>query len=236
MHQAAYRALGLDYTYVALRVSPGEVGRALDHLSKLGYRGVNVTVPHKQEVIAWCRSVDPFVERVNAANTLDLKNASCLNTDAPGFLETLPSVPERVLLLGAGGSARALAAALSDAGCELRIFNRTHDRALEMVRDLSLDASVLNKPDAEGADLVLNTTSGSLSGHAPDVDWSWARPDALAYDLVYGETPFLRAASEAGLRTMDGLPLLVAQGALSLEWWLGMDAPRGAMMEAACAS
>ncbi|MEZ0325713.1 MAG: shikimate dehydrogenase [Fimbriimonas sp.] len=239
MHQAAYRELGVPYRYVAIHVPPGGVAAALDHLKALGYRGVNATVPHKQEVIDWCEEVEPFARRVGAANTisLDVPATRCINTDAPGFMETLPALPETVLLLGAGGSARSLAAALSDCGCRLRIYNRTRARAEEMVNALGLQAELLDRPDLEGADLVLNTTSSSLSGESLALDWNTAKPGALAYDLVYGNTPFLEEAEKAGLRTLDGLPLLVAQGALSLEWWLRIRAPRAAMMEALrCAS
>ncbi len=240
MHHAAFKALGLPYRYVAVRVGTGEVAAALDHLAASGYQGVNVTVPHKQESILWCREVDPFVARVGAANTLQLatpRERSCINTDAPGFLATLPEEPKSVLLLGAGGSARSLAAALADKGCHLRIFNRTRERAVQMVAELGIAAEILESPDLREADLILNTTSTSLKGESLNLRWSQAKSGALAYDLVYGETPFLRDAAAAGLRTTDGLPLLVAQGALSFEWWLGIEAPREVMMEAArCAS
>jgi shikimate dehydrogenase len=233
MHNAAYRALGLPYRYVAIEVPSGEVLPALDHLSSLGYVGVNVTVPHKSEVIGWCDSSDSFVVRVGAANTVSLASHSCINTDAPGFMETLPHFCKNVLVLGAGGSARALVAVLSDAQCNLSVFNRTTSRARSVIKDLGIEATFQAEPDLTGADLVLNTTSGSLSGETLNLNWSAAKPGALAYDLVYGETPFLRAAASAGLATMDGIALLVAQGARSFEWWLDVPAPRDVMMEAA---
>jgi shikimate dehydrogenase len=232
MHQAAYRALGLNYRYMALEVPPGEVPEALDHLAGLGYRGANVTIPHKHEALDWCTTSDAFARRVGAANTIDLTMRSCINTDAPGFLATLTSVPANALIIGAGGSARALCVALHDAGTALAIYNRTRQRAADLISDLGIEAELLDELDPEGSDVIVNTTPTSLSGERLPVLWDRARPDALAYDLVYGPSPFLRDAENHGLRTQDGLALLVEQGALALRWWLGIDPPRDVMMEA----
>ncbi|RYG24256.1 shikimate dehydrogenase, partial [bacterium] len=110
MHNAAFKALGLDFKYVAVHVPPGEVKAALSHLAELGYQGINVTVPHKEEAIGWCLHVDKFVTEVQAVNTIDLERKAGINTDAGGFLATLPELPTKTaLVLGAGGSARALA-------------------------------------------------------------------------------------------------------------------------------
>lgn len=231
MHAAAYAALGLDYKYVAIRVPTGEVGAALDHLRELGYRGVNVTVPHKQEVIAWCAHVDRFCEQVQAVNTVDVRRKSGINTDANGFLATLEGVKVgTALMLGAGGSARALARALVREGWTLRIWNRTSEKATELAEGTG--ATAVDDADPTGASLVLNTTSASLTGDELPLNWNAVGQDALVYDLAYGTSPFLTVAKEHGLRTMDGLPMLVQQGALSLEWWIGVRAPRPAMLAA----
>jgi shikimate dehydrogenase len=136
------------------------------------------------------------------------------------------------LLLGAGGSARAIALALALEGYNLRIFNRTAERAVALVGELAIEAEVVDYPALQDAQLIVNATSASLQNESLPISFHGARPDAVAYDLVYGETPFLRQANAAGLRTIDGKPLLVAQGARSLEFWLGGTAPRGAMLEA----
>jgi shikimate dehydrogenase len=248
MHQAAYDELELPFRYVAVHVPPGEVGPALDRLASLGYRGVNVTVPHKEEVLGWCSDIEPLAAHVRAANTVRIENRACINTDATGFLATLEGLglsgpgassnpsgeSPMALVLGAGGSARALAYALAQAGWRLRVYNRTRSRAEEMVRGLGVEAELLASPDPGGATLVLNTTSASLQGASLGIPWERADPHALAYDLMYAEggTPFLRDAAERGLRTCDGLPLLAAQGALAFEWWLGMRAPLDAMRRA----
>ena len=231
MHEAAYRDLGLPFRYLAIRVAPGEVPQALDRLRELGYRGTNVTVPHKGEAMAWCKHVDGFCEQVGAVNTVDLRRRAGINTDAPGFLATLQGEPVgQALVLGAGGSARALVRALVRDGWRVRLWNRTLERAQELAS--LTDSTVVETADPEGASLVLNTTSASLDGEELPVEWERVLPGALAYDLAYGTSPYLQTASQHGLRTRDGLDMLVEQGALSLEWWTGEAAPRKAMRAA----
>lgn len=237
MHMAAFEALGLPFEYVAVHVPTGEVAPALDRMLSLGYRGVNVTVPHKEAAMEWCAGVEPFARKVRAVNTIRMEDRAGMNTDAPGFLDTLSDLglrSGRVLLLGAGGSARALALILSQQGWELRIFNRTRSRAEEMIAGLGIEAELLDEADPAGAQLILNTTSASLQASELDIDWSRAEPNAVAYDLMYAKepTPFLARALERGLRICDGLPLLVAQGARSFEWWIGMPPPRNVMRQA----
>lgn len=238
MHAAAYRALGLDHAYVAIRVPAGEVGAALDRLSMLGYRGVNVTVPHKEECLAWAKDVEPFAARARSANVIDLQRRHAANTDAPGFLDTLADLElpsgARVLMLGAGGSARALGLAMDRAGLRLSIWNRTRDKAVALVDDLGIRASVEDRIEPTMFNLVLNATSAGVKGEALGVDWSGCPPQTISYDLVYGPAAeaFLGPARAAGVRCVDGIPLLIAQGARSLSFWLGIEAPIEAMREA----
>ena len=231
MHTAAFAVLGLPYRYVAIHVPVGEVAAALDRLKEAGYRGTNVTVPHKEEAMGWCRHVDGFCEQVQAVNTIDLRRRAGINTDANGFLATLENVPVRAaLLLGAGGSARSIARALVRDGWTVRIWNRTREKAVALAR--LAGAAIIDDPDPTGASLLLNTTSASLAGEELPVLWENAPKDALAYDLAYGSSPFLATAAARGLATKDGLPMLVEQGALSLEWWTGETAPRDVMTKA----
>lgn len=238
MHGAAFEALGLPYRYLAIHVPRGEVAPALERLAALGYRGINVTVPHKEEALAWAVDVEPLAQRVRAANTLRLAGRACINTDAPGFLDTLAGfnpVRRSALLLGAGGSARAVAVALKDAEYELSLYNRTTARAFALANELGLPCErVRVEADPAGAAIVINTTSASLRNEELAIQWERAEPGALAYDLMYSAelTPFLRGAASRGLATMDGLGMLVAQGARSFLWWLGIDPPRQVMREA----
>lgn len=234
MHQAGYTELGLSFRYVAIRVPERDLSEALEHLTRLGYAGVNVTVPLKEAAFTWCQGGDP---RMSSVNTLRFEDKSGTNTDAPGFLRTLADLgvePCRALVLGAGGSARALCVALSDAGYSISVWNRTKKRAQDMLISARCVADVVDTPDVSHQDLVINATSSGLSGESLEIDWAAAPSSALAYDLFYsdGATAFLSAASTHGLRTVDGRPLLVAQGALSFEWWTGRTAPRTAMMQA----
>jgi shikimate dehydrogenase len=236
MQGAAFQALGLPYTYVRIRVPAGEVQDALQHLKSSGYLGVNVTVPLKGEACAACASVAKFARDCDAVNAIRLADLAGTNTDAPGFMDTLEGQVAkgcRVLILGAGGSARSIALALALDGYNLSIFNRTPSRAHALVRELDIDAAVVDHPAVQDVQLIVNATSASLQQQPLPVQFSGAATDALAYDLLYGESAFLRDAAEAGLRTMDGTAMLVAQGARSLEFWLGVEAPRDVMRKAA---
>ncbi len=223
LHTWAYSVLGLERSYVAIRVAPGEVGEALDHLRALGYRGVNVTVPHKAEAFAWCQSHDEWATRVGVVNTIDLRTRHGANTDAPGFLASLMGVAVgRALVLGAGGSAVAVVRALECAGWDVTVWARRPEAAQ------ALGVGVASTLGTEGFDLVVNATSAGLVGETLPVEW---QGQGLAYDLVYGAAarPFLEAAEQAGWATQDGLPMLIHQAALALAQWEGCEPPVAAM-------
>lgn len=240
MHSAAYRADGLNHAYRAIRVPAGEVAEALPALQAKGYRGLNVTVPLKEEVFAYVREqgwrVSPSDLEYGAVNTLLLAERTALNTDVLGFLRTLQAqgvnAGESVLLLGAGGTARALLVGLVRAGYRVAAWNRTPERLTTLIADLQLPISPLAHPDPAGVEAVINTTSASLSGEAVSVPWE-GRP-ILAYDVAYAQTltPFLASAQAAGCRVIDGRAMLVEQGALAYEAWLRRPAPRAAMLKA----
>lgn len=239
MHHAAYRALGLDLRYVAIRVEEREFDEALEHLQALGYRGVNCTVPLKVAAFRWAREVGPLDRELGVLNTLRLADRAGINTDAPGLMQTLEDsgvdASRPVLVLGAGGAARSAVSALAWAGFRVVVWNRTRSRAEELcARVGSSLVTAVDQPDPSGCGVVLQATSAGVQGEAPPVLWDRAPADLLAYDTYYtsGLTPFLTAACAHGLRSVDGRALLVAQGALSLEWWLGIQAPRTAMLEA----
>lgn len=238
MHHAAYQELGLDLDYQAVRVPAGRLEEALLRLKESGCKGANVTLPLKQEAYGWALARGGFEGAFNAeptvsANTIDLVKSAAISTDEPGFLASLPdSTPRTCLVLGAGGSAQGLIIRLSRAGWTVRAWNRTITRLYQLDASWELGLTVLEKPDPTDCDLIINATSASLGESELPIVWDAARPDALAYDLVYGSSPFLDAAQQAGLRTQDGRRMLVEQGALSLEWWLNREAPREAMLKA----
>lgn len=237
MHAAAFAARGLLSKYVAIEVHPEEVHEALDRLLKLGYRGVNVTVPHKEEAFLWCDETTSIAQRLKVCNTLDLKKRLGTSTDGVGFQRSLTDYPfenRNVLVLGAGGSARSIIESLQVEGWSISVWNRTKQRAVDLVSTFGFDAEVIDEPLAEGKSLIVNTTSASLGGHHLPINWSWASPDALAYDLAYGQglTTFLIDAQTHGMQLMDGRRMLMEQGAAAFEFWWNIPAPRKEMLAA----
>jgi shikimate dehydrogenase len=241
MHGAALRELGLTgWTYGALPVPPARLPEALGALPGAGFAGANVTIPHKHAALAAAHVATPAAAAIGAANTLTVLPDGTLeadNTDAPGLLDVIdaPLRGRTALVLGAGGSARACVWALREAGCaRVAVWNRTATRAAELAADLGVDATT----GAPGADVLVNCTALGLHDADPAATFDALPLDArdlAAYgtvvDLVYrsGGTPLLHAAEAAGARSVDGLAILVAQGARSLERWTGRPAPRRVM-------
>ena len=240
MHSAAYRHLGLDRKYVSIHVPVGEFDCAMEALSHSDYVGINVTVPFKRDAERWCKSAGKFERACGAVNTIRFSDCAGINTDGPGFMRACGEVWSRiesgrdVLMLGAGGSAQAIALAIGQAHFPIRIWNRTIARA-NLVAQTTPYASVVEQIDLANAALVINATSASLEGNSLGIDWSRLHHDALVFDLMYsnGPTAFLEDAVRHGARhTCDGRRLLMEQGALSFEWWLGIEAPRETMLKA----
>jgi len=245
MQNAALQALGLhDWRYQLLPVPPELFAQTTRALGGSGFVGANVTIPHKQAALALADSASEAARAIGAANTLTFAQGSgaiaAENTDAPGLLAAIgePITGRRALVLGAGGSARAAAWALARTGAsEVSIWNRTSERATELAR--ALDVRAVERPQA--AEVLVNCTSVGLQP-TDDALSRLALSTAslgefpLVVDLVYRgdeETELLAAARSAGARTVDGLEVLVAQGALSLELWTGRKAPLQTMREAA---
>lgn len=238
LHKAAYNALGLDLHYEAIRVPLGELRPALDHLARLGYRGVNCTVPLKIEAFEWAEDNSPVALRAGAANTLDLSGRSATNTDVGGFQDAIAlaglAAPGVAVVIGAGGAARAVIIALHELGFDTRVYNRTVESARAMLRQADVSATLLTALDVMGAELVIDATAADLSGEPIQVAWDRTSNHCVAMSLLYSSepVPFLRRAEASGRRTLDGRTMLVSQAARSLEWWLGVEAPRQAMLEA----
>ena len=240
MHNAALAAVGLaDWRYLRLPLPPELFEETVRALPAAGFRGVNVTIPHKEAALAFADEASDAARAIGAANTLTFEDGAIKadNTDAPGLLAALgePVAGRRALVLGAGGSGRAAAWALAEAGADVAIWNRTPERARAAASAVGVRAVAA----AEPADIVVNATSVGLDD--PDVTFKALplRADeliagSLVVDLVYraGGTLFLEAARSGGARVVDGLEILVAQGAASFERWTGRNAPREAMRQA----
>ena len=237
MHMAAFAASDIEASYVAVEVQVGEVAEALDHLQSKGYRGVNITVPHKEDAFDWCQDATDVAIKLCVCNTIDFRRNRGTNTDVTGFQESLkdrPFAAKKALVLGAGGSARSIIFALEADGWNVTLWNRTPSRARRLVDQFQFSAKVVGEPNLAGFDLIVNSTSASLGGNRLPLDWSKADKSALAYDLAYGDglTPFLADADSHGLATQDGRRMLMEQGAASFEFWWDQPAPRDVMMAA----
>ena len=234
MHNAAYAALSLDWRYVRLPLAPDRFDEAVRALPGSRYRGVNVTVPHKLAALALADEATPAAAAIGAANTLTFAGGriEADNTDAGGFLDALETPPRglRALVLGAGGAGRAVAWALREAGAaEVSVWNRTSERAAALASDLG----VRHVPAPEAADLLVNATTIGLETGLSDsaaieaLGIGSLEAPATVVDLVYRDpsTPVAAWAKRRGARVVDGLEVLVRQGARSLERWTGRKPP-----------
>lgn len=229
---------GIDGAFVPLPVAPENLEVAVRGLAAAGLRGVNVTIPHKQTVMALCDEIDDTARRIGAVNLLVFEGDRIrgANTDSFGFMANLmASAPDftaaaaPAVLLGAGGGARAVAAGLLDAGVsELRLCNRNRERAAQLAADIGPAVKVLaweaRNAALEGAGLLVNSTSLGMTGQPPlDLALDALDPGAVVCDLVYSplETALLAAARAKGCTGVDGLGMLLHQGRPSFAAWFG---------------
>jgi shikimate dehydrogenase len=247
--QVAFDAAGIETTYELWLTEDHEVSSTINALRSLDYIGANVTVPHKP---AACREVDELSDRARragAVNTIINQDGHLIgdNTDIPGF--RAPLIDQgidlsgiRVVVLGAGGAARGVVVALLEAGCtSITVANRTQNRAESLRDDLDRAISVtslgedLNSVLQETTLLVNSTAMGWSDDDLPISRDQLAllHSGAVVYDLTYKQTAFLRVAEAAGFETIDGLPMLVHQGAESFRLWTGLEPPLDAMWQAA---
>jgi shikimate dehydrogenase len=249
MHSAALEAMGLagEWTYTAIDVPPEEFEETARELGRRDFAGVNVTVPHKVAALAMSDEATERARAIGAANTLTFAEGRVLadNTDAPGIVDALPSSPrgKRALVMGAGGSARAAIWALREAGAEVNVWNRTREKGEALAKELGVGT------DHARPEIIVNATTVGLEEANRDEPLDGrGKPDLKPFsvladgiqaevviDLVYGsrETDLISAARAAGAATVDGIEVLVRQGAISLEGWTGMRPPLEAMRSAA---
>jgi shikimate dehydrogenase len=206
-----------------------------------GFLGANVTVPHKSAALALADELSETAREIGAANTLVFAGDEIRaeNTDADGLLRSLPASPagKRALVLGAGGAARAVVWALLREGAEVDVWNRTELRSQHLCEELG--GRPVAEPEQSAYELVVNSTAVGLGGEDPFVELPLESggffPQQTVVDMVYGgkQTVLLRAAEAAGARIVDGIEILVQQGALSFEIWTGRQAPVETMRAAA---
>ena len=252
MHNAAFQALGLDWVYVPFQIPPERLAAGVAGLAALGVAGFNVTIPHKVAIIPLLDRISPEAELVGAVNVVALQDGALLgyNTDGTGLVAALARelgftpAGRSVLVLGAGGAARAAVAALGSAGAaRICLANRSGAPAAGLVAslaprlpNLALCADTLARledPSFLGSfDLIVNTTSVGMAGDSfAGLALSALKTDLMVYDMVYAPpvTPLLAQARACGLCAANGISMLVAQGEAAFTIWTGQAPPDGCM-------
>lgn len=237
MHNAAFRALGLNAVYLAFDVT--DLDAALSGVRGLGIKGVSITIPHKEAVLRFLDEIDPVAQRIGAVNTIVNRSGrlSGINTDCTGALSAIEEVTSlrgrKVLVLGAGGAARAVCAGLADRGAAVHVANRTPERARALAEAFNLTWSGLERLGDIEADILINTTS---IGMGPDynetpMEKGFLGSFEVVMDIVYSplKTRLLKEAGDAGCKTINGLNMLLYQAEAQFEFWTGQKAPRDAM-------
>lgn len=255
MHNPALQACGIDAQYIRVQVPVGRVAEAFRQFTQCGFLGVNITIPHKFEALDAVDVLDPLAQRLGAVNTLAIRKGELhgYNSDGPGFLRSVKEAfaadikDLRVMIIGAGGGAgRAVAVQSALSGCQkLVLVNRSLTKAHAVAGDRSLqrcpevrvvpwEDDALREALAQ-TDLIVNATSlGMKDGDAKLLPAPALEARHLVFDMVYragGETPLLADARQAGAKTVDGLTLLLHQGAISFEHWFERAAPLEEMRE-----
>jgi shikimate dehydrogenase len=257
MQNAALAALGLggEWSYEAIDVAPTDFAERTRALPGEGFVGANVTIPHKEAALTLSGEASPAATEIGAANTLTFRDGEIRadNTDAPGLLAALPGRPDgvRALVLGAGGSARAAAWALAREGAATNVWNRTPGRAEELVRGLieaagsegsgSLTTVGADEARATAYGLIVNCTAVGMEGSPGEtferlpIDPERLGADVILVDLAYGssETELVAEGRRRGAAVVEGLEVLVRQGAESLRIWTGIEPPLEVMRRAA---
>jgi len=254
MQEAAFAAAGLNWRYLTIEVPPDRLADAVRGMRAFGMQGINLTIPHKVAVMPYLDAIAPDAQIIGAVNTVRREGDRYIgeNTDGKGFLRGVREdagvdpAGKRVVMLGAGGAARAVATELALAGASrIVVVNRTVQRGAAMVEDLraNTDADVQfaawegTYPVPADTDIFVNATSIGLYPDVdamPDVDLGAARDGMLVCDVVFNppQTPLVKAAKARGLPVLDGLSMLVYQGVIGFELWTGLRAPEAVMKQA----
>jgi shikimate dehydrogenase len=252
MHNAAFEYLRLDYVYLPFRVLEKDLKNAVKGAKAFNLKGFNVTIPHKVSIIKYLDEIDLTARRIGAVNTVVNEEGQLLgyNTDGLGALEALREEGvdpkgKKILVIGAGGASRAITFQLANVCSKLVILNRTRIRAVRLARELAILGSEVEgrgltlkslERCLNDSDILINTSS---VGMYPNVNGSpvpkeFIRKDLVVFDIVYNplETSLLRYARSVGAKSVNGVGMLVNQGAIGFKMWTGYEAPRNVMRKA----
>ena len=249
IHSAAFRELNLDCSYIAYRIPKGELEEGIESLKKIKIDGFNVTIPHKIEMMKYIDKLDDSCSIIGAVNTVSNDNGILkgYNTDMDGFLEpfkkkNLSIKNKKILLLGAGGAARAIVAGCTKEHAQaITIANRTIQNANNLVnfsKKIGLDANSIKIEEAgntaKNYDIIVNATSIGLKNEPSPISLEEIKPQTIVYDIVYMpiNTEFLKMAKEKGATIIYGYEMLLGQATRAFEIWHGIEAPYNAMKKA----
>lgn len=239
IHNAGYKAAGLadEFVYVAAQVAAGEIETFINGVKAMGIRGVSCTMPHKQSIMPYLDALDPVAAQIGAVNTVVNTNGilTGYNTDWAGIVQPLQQITElagkQVAIIGAGGSARAAAYGLVNAGATVTCYNRTLKNAQQLAQAFGCKAKPLSAlAEITAADIIIQTAPAGSNVVAPEL----LRPHHIVFDIVYSASnmALLDAAKAVGAKTLDGLDMLLHQGTLQFELYTGKPAPQAAMQNA----
>ncbi|GGR29973.1 shikimate dehydrogenase [Deinococcus ruber] len=244
MHNAAFGHAGIDAHYEAVRVPPDLLATYIQTLRQPDVLGANLSLPHKEAVLPLLDTLSSAARAIGAVNTVVNRGGMLHgdNTDAPGFLAALASAGDHrqggAVVLGAGGAARAAVWALRSQGRGVYVVNRTHEKAVELTRELGGTACALEAVPWPSIQLIVNASSAGLSDAAqsplPGFEFSVLPSSALVYDMVYkpAETRLMYDARAAGLRAENGLEMLAQQARLAFTAWTGVEVPIRVFLDA----
>jgi len=250
MHNAAFKALNLDYTYVAFDVNPADLKTAINGAKSLNIKGFNVTIPHKINVINYLNTLDDIAKLIGAVNTIDFKNLKGYNTDGIGAIKAIEEIDsvknKNIVIAGAGGASRAISFYLAKYGADkITILNRNIDKAKNLANDI-LNSNLIEdiKTDSisqindylNDSDILINTTPVGMSPNINDKPIASAEnmhEDLIVFDAVYNpnETVLLKEAIKANAKPVYGIKMLLYQGAESFKIWTGQNPPIDVMEE-----
>jgi shikimate dehydrogenase len=248
MHNAAFKALNMDWAYVAFDVNPLNLNSAINGARSLGIKGFNVTIPHKIEVMKYLDEIDEVAGLIGAVNTIDFKNMKGYNTDGIGAvkaIEEATSIKNRkVVVAGAGGASRAISFYIAKYGAEsVTILNRNVEKAQSLADDISLidevkaDSIKNIKGHVDDADILIDTTPVGMHPNVSDdaiISAKDMHEDLVVFDAVYNpnETSLIKEAIKANAKPVYGIKMLLYQGAESFRIWTGQNPPVDVMEDA----
>lgn len=253
MEEAGFAAAGLNWRYITVKVLPDDLDAAMAGVRAFNMRGVNLTMPHKVNVLKYMDELSPAVQVIGAANTVIIREDGTMigeNTDGKGFVQSLkdeniPLAGKIITILGAGGAAKAIGVECALAGAKkITIINRNEERgrALAETIDTKTDTEAVYQPWVGAAvipgdtEILINATCVGLAPNGdqkPDIDYDCMKPGMVVSDVVFNPVfpPFLQEAEKRGAKAITGIGMLVNQGALNYELWTGCKAPRDVMFE-----